>query len=196
MKEKLKKLEIKKIFQEYNLLLVDDEYKKEMVNEYRAEFLTEIENKRRELGIEPESTKIEDEPKAENMESSDVIAEPIKTIIHVDEETKKKLKKIYKEIVKKTHPDKINSEKHLDMYIKSKQAYEENNIIDLYSICIDLQIEFDYDVIDIKSMLEIIDHKKMKLKNLESSYLWLWVHSQDESEKEKIISLFIQAYVK
>jgi hypothetical protein len=196
MKEKLKQLEIKKIFQEYNLLLVDDEYKKEMINEYRADFLTEIENKRRELGIEPEVPKIEDGPNAENMDSSDEVAEPTKTIIHVDEETKKKLKKIYKEIVKKTHPDKTNSEKHLDMYIKSKQAYEENNIIDLYSICIDLQIEFDYDLIDIKSMLEIIDHKKMKLKNLESSYLWLWVHSQDESEKEKIISLFIQAYVK
>ena len=196
MKEKLKQLEIKKIFQEYNLLLVDDEYKKEMINEYRADFLTEIENKRRELGIEPEVPKIEDEPKAENIDSSDAVADPTKTIIYVDEETKKKLKKIYKEIVKKTHPDKTNSEKHLDMYIKSKQAYEENNIIDLYSICIDLQIEFDYDVIDIKSMLEIIDHKKMKLKNLESSYLWLWVHSQDEVEKEKIISLFIQAYVK
>lgn len=196
MKEKLKQLEIKKIFQEYNLLLVDDEYKKEMINEYRADFLTEIENKRRELGIEPEVPKIDDESKAENMDSSDEVAEPTKTIIHVNEETKKKLKKIYKEIVKKTHPDKTNSEKHLDMYIKSKQAYEENNIIDLYSICIDLQIEFDYDVIDIKSMLEIIDHKKMKLKNLESSYLWLWVHSQDEAEKEKIISLFIQAYVK
>lgn len=196
MKEKLKQLEIKKIFQEYNLLLVDDEYKKEMINEYRADFLTEIENKRRELGIEPEVPKTEDEPKAENIDSSDAVADPTKTIIYVDEETKKKLKKIYKEIVKKTHPDKTNSEKHLDMYIKSKQAYEENNIIDLYSICIDLQIEFDYDVIDIKSMLEIIDYKKMKLKNLESSYLWLWVHSQDESEKEKIISLFIQAYVK
>jgi hypothetical protein len=196
MKDKLKQLEIKKIFQEYNLLLVDDEYKKEMINEYRADFLTEIENKRRELGIEPEVPKIEDEPKTENIDSSDAVADPTKTIIYVDEETKKKLKKIYKEIVKKTHPDKTNSEKHLDMYIKSKQAYEENNIIDLYSICIDLQIEFDYDVIDIKSMLEIIDHKKMKLKNLESSYLWLWVHSQDESEKEKIISLFIQAYVK
>lgn len=196
MKEKLKQLEIKKIFQEYNLLLVDDEYKKEMINEYRADFLTEIENKRRELGIEPEVPKTENEPKAENIDSSDEVADPTKTIIYVDEETKKKLKKIYKEIVKKTHPDKTNSEKHLDMYIKSKQAYEENNIIDLYSICIDLQIEFDYDVIDIKSMLEIIDHKKMKLKNLESSYLWLWVHSQDESEKEKIISLFIQAYVK
>ena len=196
MKEKLKQLEIKKIFQEYNLLLVDDEYKKEMINEYRADFLTEIENKRRELGIEPEVPKTENEPKAENIDSSDEVADPTKKIIYVDEETKKKLKKIYKEIVKKTHPDKTNSEKHLDMYIKSKQAYEENNIIDLYSICIDLQIEFDYDVIDIKSMLEIIDHKKMKLKNLESSYLWLWVHSQDESEKEKIISLFIQAYVK
>jgi hypothetical protein len=196
MKEKLKKLEIKKIFQEYNLLLVDDEYKKEMINEYRTEFLAEIENKRRQLGIEPENPKTEDEAKTENIESSDAIAEPTKTIVYVDDETKKKLKKIYKEIVKKTHPDKTNSEIHLDMYIKSKKAYEENNIIDLYSICIDLQIDFDYDGIDIKSMIEIIDHKKMKLKNLESSYLWLWVHSQDESEKEKIINLFIQAYIK
>lgn len=190
MKEKLKKLEIKKIFQEYNLLLVDDEYKKEMVNEYRSEFLTQIENKKKELGIQPE------EPKVENIESSGKTTEPTKTIINVDDETKKKLKKIYKEIVKKTHPDKINSEVYLDMYIKSKKAYEENNIIDLYSICIDLKIDFDYDDNDIKSMVEIINDKKMKLKNLESSYLWLWVHSQDESEKEKIISLFIQAYVK
>jgi hypothetical protein len=82
------------------------------------------------------------------------------------------------------------------MYIKSKKAYEENNIIDLYSICIDLQIDFDYDGIDIKSMVEIINDKKDKLKNLESSYLWLWVHSNDESEKEKIVNLFIQTHVK
>lgn len=190
MKEKLKKLEIKKIFQEYNLLLVDDEYKKEMVNEYRSEFLTQIENRKKELGIQPE------EPKVENVESSGKTTEPTKTIINVDDETKKKLKKIYKEIVKKTHPDKINSEVYLDMYIKSKKAYEENNIIDLYSICIDLKIDFDYDDNDIKSMVEIINDKKDKLKNLESSYLWLWVHSNDESEKEKIVNLFIQTHVK
>lgn len=196
MKEKLKKLEIKKIFQEYNLLLVDDEYKKEMVNEYRSEFLTQIENRKKELGIEPEEPKKEDEPKVENVESSGKTTEPTKTIINVDDETKKKLKKIYKEIVKKTHPDKINSEVYLDMYIKSKKAYEENNIIDLYSICIDLKIDFDYDDNDIKSMVEIINDKKDKLKNLESSYLWLWVHSNDESEKEKIVNLFIQTHVK
>jgi hypothetical protein len=196
MKEKLKKLEIKKIFQEYNLLLVDDEYKKEMVNEYRSEFLTQIENRKKELGIEPEEPKKDDEPKVENVESSGKTVEPTKTIINVDDETKKKLKKIYKEIVKKTHPDKINSEVYLDMYIKSKKAYEENNIIDLYSICIDLKIDFDYDDNDIKSMVEIINDKKDKLKNLESSYLWLWVHSNDESEKEKIVNLFIQTHVK
>ena len=121
MGEKLKKLEIKRIFKEYNLLLVDDEYKKEMVNEYRSDFLTQIENKKKELGIQPE------EPIVENIESSGKTNE---RIIDVDETTKKKLKKIYKEIVKKTHPDKIDSEKYLEMYIKSKKAFEENNIID------------------------------------------------------------------
>jgi hypothetical protein len=51
MKEKLKKLEMKKIFQEYNLLLVDDEYKKEMISEYRSDFLSKIEKLKSELGI-------------------------------------------------------------------------------------------------------------------------------------------------
>ena len=190
MKEKLKKLEIKRIFKEYNLLLADDEYKKEMVNEYRSEFLSEIENKKKELGIKPEEVKIE------NIESSGQTTETIKTLIDVDENTKKKLKKIYKEIVKKTHPDKIDSEKYLEMYITSKKAFEENNIIDLYSICIDLEIDFEYDDTDIQSMLSIIDSKKSKLKNLESSYLWLWVHSPNDSEKEKIINLFIQTHHK
>ena len=45
-------------------------------------------------------------------------------------------------------------------------------------------------------MLSIINSKKSKLKNLESSYLWLWVHSPNESEKEKIINLFIETHHK
>ena len=40
---------------------------------------------------------------------------------------KKKLKKIYKEIVKKTHPDKIDSERYLEIYITSKKAFEEKD---------------------------------------------------------------------
>ena len=190
MKEKLKKLEIKKIFKEYSLLLADDEYKKEVVSEHRSEFLTQIETKKKELGIKPE------EPKVENIESSDKATETKKTIIDLDENTKKKLKKIYKEIVKKTHPDKIDSERYLEIYITSKKAFEENNIIDLYSICTDLEINFEYDDTDIQSMLSIINSKKSKLKNLESSYLWLWVHSPNESEKEKIINLFIETHHK
>jgi hypothetical protein len=183
MKEKLKKLEIKKIFQEYNLLLTDDEYKTEMINEYRSEFLTEIETKKKELGIKPEEIKVE------NVESSGKTTE---TIIDVDEITKKKLKKLYKEIVKKTHPDKVDSEKYLDIYISSKKSFEENNIIDLYSTCIELEIDFEYDDTDIQSMVSIINSKKSELKNIESSYLWLWVHSPNEIEKEKIVDLFIQ----
>jgi len=32
----------------------------------------------------------------------------------------------------------------------------------------------------------------VELENIESSYLWLWVHSNTEEEKEKIINLFIE----
>jgi hypothetical protein len=42
MDGRLKKLEIKKLLKEYNYLMTDDEFKKEMVDEYKSAFLEKV----------------------------------------------------------------------------------------------------------------------------------------------------------
>jgi hypothetical protein len=182
MKEKLKKLGIKKIFQEYNLLLVDDEYKKEMVSEYRNEFLTEIENKKNELGIESNK----------NIVTSGETKEKTKIIIDIDDESKKKLKKIYKDIVKKTHPDKTNSSDMVELYMQATEAHDNHNLFELYSICLTLDIPVELDENDFDTLNGLIDNKKKELKSIETSFIWLWVHAKNDMEKESIIKLFIE----
>ena len=190
MKEKLKKLEIKKIFQEYNLLLIDDEYKKEIVNEYRSEFLTQIENRKKELGIKPEESKVE------NIESSGKTTEPTKTIINVDDKTKKKIKKIYKEIVKKTHPDKVTSEDLTELYMKATSAADNYNLFELFIICIELNIEIEVDEDDKEILIKLIEMKKEELRNIEVSFIWLYANSKTEEEKNNLIDLFVQKHGK
>ena len=56
MKKKVKKLELKKLIQEYNYLLTDETYKQEVVSETKSDFLKEVHNKRVDLGL------IKDEP--------------------------------------------------------------------------------------------------------------------------------------
>ena len=42
MSDKLKELEIKKLFKEYDFLLVEDDYKKELIDTNKGEFLKKI----------------------------------------------------------------------------------------------------------------------------------------------------------
>ena len=115
MGDKLKTLEIKKLIQEYNFLLLDDEFKKEVISENRPEFLEKTQKLRSDLGIindpDPQPEKKEEEvnlPKKPKIEPDSV-----------DKSVKDKVKKLYREIVKKTHPDKVDSEDLINLYIKS-----------------------------------------------------------------------------
>ena len=51
MSEKLKKLEAKKILQEYSFLLTDNEYKIELINEQKTEFLQQINDLKQKMGV-------------------------------------------------------------------------------------------------------------------------------------------------
>jgi len=184
MSDKLKELEIKKLFKEYDFLLVEDDYKKELIDVNKGEFLKKINEKRSEMGIPPKIdsplTKEEKEVKKEEKK------------IEVNRETKKKIKDLYRKIVKITHPDKTNSEKLVNLYIKAKKYYEQNNLLELYMICIDLNIIIDLSDFKMEELIKSVEKKRVELENIESSYLWLWVHSNTEEEKEKIINFLIE----
>lgn len=92
------------------------------------------------------------------------------------------IKKIYRKIVKITHPDHTNIKELNNIYIKANKFYDSNDITSLYEICDQLDIE--YNISNIENIKLEIDEMKNKIKFLEKNIIWSWINS---NEKEKPI---------
>lgn len=190
MGDKLKRLEIKKLIQEYNFLLLDDEFKKEVISENRPEFLEKTQKLRSELGIidnqQPQTEKKEEDvnlPKKPKIESDSV-----------DKSVKDKVKKLYREIVKKTHPDKVDSEELINLYMNATMAADEYNLMELFIICDQLSIDFEIDFEDKGTLIALIEMKKKELKDIEASFIWIYYMAKTEEEKNKLVELFVKKH--
>lgn len=211
MKNKVRKLELKKIIQEYNFLLTDEKYKQEVISENKSDFLKEIHERKIELGL------IDDQPFKEESEDSD--KKESKTDVNTEElndsseeesggdpqsesaekdkledskrERSKKSKTIYREIVKHTHPDKVGSDEKISLYNKATDAYNKNQIIELYFIAIELNLDVELSEEDFDNINKTINQKRKELHNLEMSFLWLWYNAKNKEQKQKVVALFI-----
>ena len=188
MDDKLKKLQIKKLIQEYNFLSTEDEYRKEIINENKNIFIEKVNETRKILNIplpEPKEPNKGDDVKNE-------ISKEEKKPEKVSESTKSKVKKIYREIVKLTHPDKTNSEEMVEIYRNATMAADNHNILDLFQICVELNIPIELDMGDVDVLNFLIKNKKDGLKKIESSFIWLWLNAKTEEEKNKLVETFIK----
>ena len=187
MKNKIEQLEIKKLIQEYNFLLLDDEYKKELIAEGRDGFMEKVNDMKRELGISstpPPSPPPEEEQKPK--EKKPKVDPDV-----VDKTTKDKVKKIYRDIAKKTHPDRIGSDEYLDLYMRATKAADEFDLFELFFICNELDIEVVIDLSDKGTLNALIQAKKDELKNIEASFIWLWLHAKNEDEQNNLVKIFV-----
>lgn len=191
MNDQLKNLEIKKMIQEYNFLLSDTEYKKEMIDSYREEFLKEIQKMRVELNLPTPEPIIKKENQEGDFEETKI--EKINPDL-VDFETKNKIKKIYREIVKKTHPDRIGNDEFLDIYMKATKASDEFDVFTLFNICTKLNIPMDLNSEDKVTLVYLIENKKNELDSLENSFIWKWITFPTEEEKKLLINLFLKKH--
>jgi len=182
MNNKLERLEIQKLLQEYSFLLLDEEYKNEVISSSKSEFLSKV---REITGTPPEHV----EPPSE----------PIQNIINnieainpqdIDKSTRDKIKKLYHEIAKLTHPDRVNSDNLVDLYMRSTVAAECFDLFTLYEICEKLNIEHSIDLEDRTILKSKINSKKEKLKNIEYSFIWLYAHASTEEEKLSLLHRF------
>ena len=117
MEDKIVDLHINKLIQEYSFLKSDEDLKKELINANQSIFLGLVNSKLNDLNLKPE-----------NPNPSIKKIEPKIDISGVSENTKIRFKKIYRDIVKKTHPDKVESEELKDLYLKATEAYDEYNL--------------------------------------------------------------------
>jgi len=189
MSDKLKQLEIKKLLSEYEYLIVDDEYKQQIISDYSSQFINEINEK---SGIKEEKSEEDEEiiPPEER--------EIIKKINDEDltDETKKRMKSMFREIMKKTHPDKVQSEELVDIYIKSKEAYETNDILGLCFYANKLNVIVELSDMEIEILKDMIKKKKEELDSIEKSWLWLWYKAGTEQAKDNVVKLYYNNVLK
>ena len=184
MDELLDQLEVKKLLQEYSFLLLDEEYKEKIIELNRQEFLSEV-GKIATLG--------------ENSQPQQSVSETLNEKIDlstIDPKTKEKVKKLYREIVKLTHPDKTDLEGLNQLYLKATLASHQFDLFTLYEICSELKITHSVDPNDKEILKTKINNKKAKLKTIESSYIWLYVNSKTEEEKLALINQFAEKHGK
>jgi hypothetical protein len=192
MSDKLKHLEIKKLLTEYDYLIIDEEIKTEVVDKYLPKFTEEINEFTNKIEGKKEEEKKEVK-KGIDVNNGEPKEKEIKKVIEDDDlpkETKDRIKKLFREIVKKTHPDKTKSEDLIDIYIKSKEAYESNDILKLayYANKVDINVELSD--MEIQLLNDLIIYKKEELSEIEKSWLWKWYKANTETEKDMIIKMF------
>ena len=183
---KKEQLELKKMMKEWDYLLTEEEYKNEIIEEFKSEFLKKV-------GIvEPEKTV---DPVVE-VHEEEVVEEEEKEPVDdgISEYVKKKVKKLYREIVKVVHPDKTDSEEYVSLYIAAKKASIEFDLIGLYDICENLKIPYSIEIEDRDIFKEKIDIKKDKLKKIEYSFIWLYAEAKTDEERNDLVERFREKF--
>lgn len=183
MSDKLKKLQIKKLIQEYEFLESDFEYKNQIIEDNKQDFIKKVSEVETELNINKEIKSYSGN--TENTKNKN------QTTDNVSEKTKNKIKKIYREIVKITHPDKVESNKFIELYHKSTKCSDSNDLLCLYLIAIELNIDFEFDSEDIQFLEKIVESKKKENSMVENSCVWAWIHSNNEDVKNRLIKIYV-----
>ena len=185
MENRISNLASKRLISEYTFLQSDDSYKKELIDLHKEEFLKRISEK------SPKRDHEEPDPKAQEKKDALKHEDPFEI---TNEKTKDKIKKIYRSIVKKTHPDITTNEDYIEMYMEATLAHDMNNLFELYIIATGLEIKVELDESDFSILTEIIQKKKKEITSIEVSFVWLYINAPNEEEKEKIVDIYINRY--
>jgi hypothetical protein len=212
--DKLKVLQIRKLLKELDFIETDFEYTTEVVGEADSSFMRSINEF---LEKNPDIKEVYDKKitesinnsikdKIEKSENSEILDDledkQEKVVDDVDdsdnlngqkkEEVSPKVKRLYREIVKQTHPDKIKDKDLNDIYIKATDFYNNNDKVGIYKICTELGIDYVMDEDDESIISYKIESIRKKIDFLESTFTWKWFNTKDEEERNKILMVFIK----
>jgi hypothetical protein len=105
----------------------------------------------------------------------------------------KDLKKLYRKIAAKTHPDKIGNDKHAGIFSAAARAYENNNLAILLDIASGLNIEIsELSPESIKLLENNIVYLSGEINKMKSSTGWAWHKANTKEEKQKIINIILK----
>jgi hypothetical protein len=203
---KLHQLEVRRLLKELDYVKSDYEYKNEIVFEADNSFmrslneflernivLKELFDKKINRSIEEMIRKKSSEDVIEHV--TEAVDEESTEISIVERVVDEKLRKIYRNIAKKTHPDKISDTRLNDIYIMASKMYDTNDVMGIYTICDQLGIPYELSIEDSETLKSQISMMKERVGFMESTFTWKWYHTEDESERSRILVEYIKSKI-
>lgn len=187
MSNRLLQLEQKRLMQEYSFVKADLTYKKTILEENQSQFLKkayEIAGKER---VVSEVKNIEENKiREQQIEDSKI------KFSDIDPYIKEKSKKLYREISKRTHPDRDLDGTYTEIFMEATKSYETFNLLDLYQYCEKLGISYEIEESDIILFRTEININRNQIDSVEKAFIYLWSMQPDEKMKDVIIRQFIR----
>jgi hypothetical protein len=91
----------------------------------------------------------------------------------------KKLKNLYRKIVKLTHPDRTMDTNLNNIYINATKFYNEGDLESIFLICIRLDIDFEIQPQEVEVLDKKVKDYKLKSKFLDSNLALIWYNSRE-----------------
>lgn len=197
----LQKLESKRLLKELEFYESDYEYKSELVNHVETNFIQSVNEY-----LEEHPTLKDAFDEKINKRIEDTINKKILTSESIEQdvfseddvETKienPKLRKLYREIVKQTHPDKIKNDKLNNLYIEAGKSYDSDDLFNIYSICDELGIIYELDESENYMLKDKIKYLQEKINFIQATFTWQWYYTEEEVEKNKIIKEYVKKQI-
>lgn len=188
--DKLKKIEFKRMLKRYESALEDLEYLEEMSSEINSDFNSALAAKKRQDIFE--NDKLEEMSEESKKDESDVSSsrDPL-------------FKKLFRKIVVKCHPDRMDPDlsikqqaEYIDLYDQANKANDEDNMALLITVAIKLEIELSDEYMEhVEKIKEEADKIEKRIENIQNSIAWKWYHAPEDS-KDKMIDAYINHMAK
>lgn len=189
----ISKLEINRLIKELEFIESELEYRSSLINDADDRFLLEVDTI---LSDYPELKELYDKKIDDTLKKSFIRKEEVISVEEAHQSLQSpKVKKIYRKIVKITHPD-ISAITLSNFYLRASEYYKNNDIIGLYKICQILDIDFTIDEDDNLLLLNKINEMKVRIEFIENTLTWKWMNTDNVGEKCGMMFNFIKASIK
>jgi hypothetical protein len=185
MSDKLRQLGRRKLLQEYAFIKTDLEYKQTVLEENQSSFLEKAYALVGKERLEPEESHQSAEKSRAEKEKADW--GQYEKAVH------NRAKKLYREISKRTHPDRDPEGVYSETFSQAALAYDSCQIFELYEICDQLGIGYEIGEEEESLMKDEISKKKEQIKVVENSFAYMWSIYDNEKARDLIVRQFVRA---
>lgn len=178
MKASLVSMELEDLTEE------NKDHKKKLSDDFSDEFdFLEWKRKQAEQAEEPKLP-----PKPEKTDEDDdlEISKP---------EAPSEIKKLYRAIATKTHPDKVEDEYYNELFQTAAAAMEEENWMALVEIAGELQLDIDFLSDETCEIIEkSIERNEQQIGAIKNSFSFMWANQKTDKDREIFTLLFYKQF--